>query len=182
MNSYDSILTKISMLQKRASSLRENEKRHVIAEMRKLVGIYEIQPAELFSNAKAPSAKASIAGKALSLSGKLSAKRVLPPKYRDPATGKTWNGHGKRPFWLPVDNREAFLIDAQSEGAGSGVKPKRGAPAKAKPATAKAAAKPRLTAKAKGAAPQKRGAKRGPRKAASPKVDAASPATTSGNA
>lgn len=24
----------------------------------------------------------------------------LPPKYRDPATGKTWSGRGRTPLWI----------------------------------------------------------------------------------
>ena len=36
-------------------------------------------------------------------SGKGRAKKVkgaLPPKYRDPQTGKTWSGRGRPPFWM----------------------------------------------------------------------------------
>ncbi|HSA48440.1 MAG TPA: H-NS histone family protein [Candidatus Competibacteraceae bacterium] len=32
------------------------------------------------------------------------------PKYRDPATGKTWSGKGKRPQWFDADRAEDFLI------------------------------------------------------------------------
>ncbi len=31
------------------------------------------------------------------------------PKYRDPATGKTWSGRGRQPAWLGTDPA-AFLI------------------------------------------------------------------------
>ncbi|RQM53618.1 H-NS histone family protein [Burkholderia vietnamiensis] len=31
------------------------------------------------------------------------------PKYRDPATGKTWSGRGRQPAWLGNDPA-AFLI------------------------------------------------------------------------
>lgn len=34
------------------------------------------------------------------------------PKYRDPATGKTWSGRGKRPNWFDADRADAFLIKA----------------------------------------------------------------------
>ncbi|MBY4898715.1 H-NS family nucleoid-associated regulatory protein [Cupriavidus sp. AU9028] len=33
----------------------------------------------------------------------------LPPKYRDPRTGKTWSGRGRAPAWLGK-NRDRFLI------------------------------------------------------------------------
>ncbi len=32
-------------------------------------------------------------------------KRKLPPKFRDPATGKTWSGKGKRPHWVRESHR-----------------------------------------------------------------------------
>jgi len=33
-------------------------------------------------------------------------------KYRDPDTGKTWSGKGKRPRWFAVDRADDFLITA----------------------------------------------------------------------
>ncbi len=33
-------------------------------------------------------------------SPKKAKKQPSPPKYRDPASGKTWTGHGKRPGWF----------------------------------------------------------------------------------
>ncbi len=32
------------------------------------------------------------------------------PKYRDPATGKTWSGRGKRPNWFDSERADDFLI------------------------------------------------------------------------
>jgi len=34
----------------------------------------------------------------------------MPPKYRDPATGKTWSGQGKAPLWIANQDRSRFLI------------------------------------------------------------------------
>jgi len=36
-------------------------------------------------------------------------KADLPPKYRDPASGKTWSGRGREPLWL-AGRRDEFLI------------------------------------------------------------------------
>ena len=41
------------------------------------------------------------------------AKAVSVPKYRDPATGKTWSGKGKRPRWFT--NGQAELIENQDD-------------------------------------------------------------------
>jgi DNA-binding protein H-NS len=56
-------------------------------------------------------------------SGKGPAKPVKssrPAKYRDPASGETWSGMGKRPFWLrdaedAGRSRDEFLIVAAHE-------------------------------------------------------------------
>jgi DNA-binding protein H-NS len=138
MDSYQSLLDRISVLQKKASALRETEKKRVVSEIRKLIDQYDVQPAELFSDAKPrpgrpPSAAASVsaapstggrgrgkpgrpANSAKPAKSAKPSKLSKPPKYQDPVTGKTWNGHGKTPFWLVnVSDRTAFLIDAQAE-------------------------------------------------------------------
>jgi DNA-binding protein H-NS len=37
------------------------------------------------------------------------AKGHKPPKYRDPATGRTWSGYGHEPHWL-AGHRDEYLI------------------------------------------------------------------------
>ena len=37
------------------------------------------------------------------------AKSTVPPKYRDPSTGKTWSGRGRAPLWIG-QNAAKFLI------------------------------------------------------------------------
>lgn len=40
-------------------------------------------------------------------------KNAGVPKYRDPATGKTWTGNGKPPAWIAgAADRSAFLIES----------------------------------------------------------------------
>jgi DNA-binding protein H-NS len=34
----------------------------------------------------------------------------VAPKYKDPATGKTWTGRGRAPAWLGGRNKDDFLI------------------------------------------------------------------------
>ncbi|MDR1661916.1 MAG: H-NS histone family protein [Azoarcus sp.] len=182
MASYQSLLDKISALQKKASSLRDNEKRRVIAEMRKLIELYDMQPAELFSNARPSAAgKSSVAGKSSAVGkpvvadkptrGKR-AKRVLFPKYRDPATGKTWNGHGKRPFWL-VGDRDAYLIDKQADAGDLAAKPKRQTRAKTGSAAGRKSSVDKVIADVKRG---RKGAK-SPKRQTSVKADAPPPET-----
>jgi DNA-binding protein H-NS len=133
MDKYQSILDKISVLQKKASALQDTEKNRAIAKIRKLIELHNIQSAELFSGAKLVIDK-PVTRKPVTARG----KKVLPPKYRDPATGKTWNGHGKPPLWLAgVSDRERFLIAAQSEVTSDTVNPVKKVRGKAKRPTTK---------------------------------------------
>lgn len=36
--------------------------------------------------------------------------RKLEPKYRDPETGKTWAGRGRKPSWMGDKDKEAYKI------------------------------------------------------------------------
>ncbi|MDR0379781.1 MAG: H-NS histone family protein [Candidatus Accumulibacter sp.] len=137
MKSYQSLLdeisNEISMLQKKVSLLQENEKKRAV-EMRKLIELYDVQSAEPSSNTKpstvgrkpATDKKSSAAAKPVA---NKRAKRVLYPKYRDPETGKTWNGHGKRPFWL-IGDRDKYLIDKSAGSDDDAVKAKKKAQTK----------------------------------------------------
>jgi DNA-binding protein H-NS len=141
---------KISVLQKKASTLREAEKKRVIAEIRRLIDQYDVQPSEVFSDAKPRVGRpASRSTSSISVSAKgKQVRQSKPPKYRDPATGKTWNGHGKTPLWLVgVGDRTAYLIDAQAEIASDVAMPKKRGP-KAKSAGRKPG--PKGTAKRPG--------------------------------
>ncbi len=76
-------------LKAEAEQVRITEVRDVIAKIKHAIAAYGLTPDDLFggkAKAKKPRAKAS--------------KPHSPAKYRDPATGKTWTGHGKRPGWF----------------------------------------------------------------------------------
>ncbi len=129
MDSYQSMLEKISVLQKKASALRENEKKRAVGEIRKLIELYDIQPEELFSHNDRSSVKTS---PAVRKSTRVKKNVARAPKYRDPATGKTWIGLGKRPRWL-IGDKENYLISAQEGTSESVAKPKKAGSVKAAP-------------------------------------------------
>ena len=166
MESYQSMLEKISVLQRKASALRENEKKRAVGEIRKLIELYDIQPEELFLHNDRNSAISSpIIRK--STRSKKSTARV--PKYRDPVSGKTWIGLGKRPKWL-VGDKEAYLITAQDGVSESAAKVKKAASTKAEPALRR---KTKATAKAKDKSASNGTARRGrPQKKAAPELPA----------
>jgi DNA-binding protein H-NS len=138
--------------------MRDAEKKGVVAELRKLIGHYDIQAAELFSDVKP-----STAARPAPARGKEKARKgILPPKYQDPVSGRTWSGHGKRPLWI-VGDKEKYLIGASSSAAKASVaKPKKNAPGgadwKSRVAklteAAKATKKPNYTGKKRGRKPK----------------------------
>ncbi len=90
-------------------------------------------------------------------------KLVLTPKYREPATGKTWNGHGKRPGWI---------VAAQKKGKLDELSIDKPALAKASP-QARTAVKPAVKKTQKKAAPVAKPAAPAPkRRTAAPKASA----------
>lgn len=41
-----------------------------------------------------------------------------PPRYRNPATGETWSGFGRRPAWIKTyAERDDYLIEDQQQAA-----------------------------------------------------------------
>ncbi|MFT3666661.1 H-NS family nucleoid-associated regulatory protein [Piscinibacter sp.] len=133
MTTYQSVRAQIAKLEKQAESLKRQELKNVIAQVREMVAQYELTAADLGlgGGRGARGAKARGVKKTRRASA-----GVGVAKYRDPATGQTWTGHGRPPAWIvSAKNRDAFLID----GA---------APAKKKPAAKKAGAKKAVAKKA----------------------------------
>ncbi|OGA97403.1 MAG: hypothetical protein A3E79_11610 [Burkholderiales bacterium RIFCSPHIGHO2_12_FULL_61_11] len=95
---------KVSALRKKLEEERRGERIQAIAAARELIKAHGLSAAELGFSGKAPGKRAS------------SDKRtVVPPKYQDPVSGKTWTGRGKSPNWLAAQvaagrSRQDFLI------------------------------------------------------------------------
>lgn len=68
-------------------------------------------------------------------------KTVRPPKYRDPATGNTWTGLGKRPQWISTQLEKGARLDSFLIGAppAPSAQPKK--PVQKRPAVKNASAK-----------------------------------------
>lgn len=136
MTTYQSVRAQIAKLEKQAESLRRNELKNVIAKVREVIAQYGLTAADLGLGGARGGTKQRGAKKARRASA-----GVGVAKYRDPATGQTWTGHGRPPAWIvAAKDREAFLIDG---AAPAKKKPaaKKSAAAKKKPAAKKAAAK-----------------------------------------
>lgn len=98
MESLEQLLEKQKDLNSKIAALRSQQKKEALAEIVSIVEKYEFTPEEVVA----------VLGKRHSTSRRKGS--VVPPKYRDPATGATWTGRGKPPAWIAGKDREGFLI------------------------------------------------------------------------
>ena len=78
----------IRKLEQEAEQARRSELRQVVAELRKKIREYGITPDQLFG----PDLSALV-------------------HFRDPETGKTWNGLGRPPNWIRGKDRDRFRVN-----------------------------------------------------------------------
>jgi DNA-binding protein H-NS len=92
---YADIQKEIAALQKSAEALRHKEVAGVIERIRTAIQTYGLSAADLGFGSK-PAAPLKPA------KGRRGAKKktVSAAMYRDPDSGKTWSGHGRRPGWF----------------------------------------------------------------------------------
>lgn len=86
MASYQEILRQIESLQQQAEEVRKQELASAIAEIKRIMSEFGITPADLGFGRQAGKTKGKGA--------------ALAAKYRDPVSGKTWSGRGRRPAWV----------------------------------------------------------------------------------
>ncbi len=129
MKTYQAVRAQIAKLEKEAETLRRQELKNVIAQVREVVAQYGLTAADL----------GLAGGRGAARAGKARRAGAGVAKYRDPNSGQTWTGRGRPPAWIAdAKDRDAFLIDAPAAAP----KPRaaKAAPAK-KRATKKVAAK-----------------------------------------
>lgn len=88
--SYAELREQIAALETQAEHIRIQEIGEVVARIQEAIKVYQLTPDDLFPAgrvAKEKRIKKDDAGKSA-------------PKYRDPVSGKTWTGNGKRPRWF----------------------------------------------------------------------------------
>ena len=99
MPTYAELQQQIATLQQQAQAARKAEIASVVADIKSKMQEYGITVADLSSGARGSRAKGA----------------TVAAKYRDPETGDTWTGRGKRPRWLQARinagrTLESFLI------------------------------------------------------------------------
>jgi len=133
MSTYRQLKQQIAELEKKANLAMKEEARKVIQTIKQQIAEFGLTAADLGLEIARRAGARTAKGK----------KLVLTPKYREPSTGKTWNGHGKRPGWI---------VAAQKKGKLEELAIAKPAPAKASP-QAKAAVKPAVKKTQKKVAP-----------------------------
>jgi len=86
-DSYRQLKARINDLQTQAESVRRDELRVLLVQMRRDIREYGITPEQLFG----PDLSDLV-------------------KYRDPESGKAWNGLGRPPNWIRGKDRERFRV------------------------------------------------------------------------
>lgn len=87
MQSYKELQDQIAELQRKAEEVRKQEIASVIAEIKSKMADFGITLSDLGAPGK----------------GRKGGKKPAAPgtyKYRNPATGETWTGRGRKPQWL----------------------------------------------------------------------------------
>jgi DNA-binding protein H-NS len=89
------IRKQIDTLKRQAEQIRKAEVADVIARIKEAIRFYELTAKDLgLAGVSSSSAKPA---KARRVAGKRGVGRA---KYADPATGRTWTGHGRKPQWF----------------------------------------------------------------------------------
>jgi len=162
MATLANIEKQIAKLMKEKEALLRIEAEAAVRQARELIEKFGLTAVDVGLGKKTRAAKAGVVATA-----KRAAKAVAAPKYRDPATGKTWTGRGKPPNWIAgAKDRGQFLI-ADEGIAATSTATSKAAKVPAKKSTQKAAAAPKggprkeaVAAPATGAALGKASAKR----------------------
>ena len=95
MASYQELMAQIEGLKRQAEDARKQEMAGAIAEIKRIMAQYGIDPSDLFP---ARGGKAKRAGSGI-------------VKYRDPVSGKGWSGRGRRPGWVAALEAQGKSIE-----------------------------------------------------------------------
>lgn len=102
MATYKQLMAQKEALEAQLAEVRATEVAGVIEKIRSLMAEFGLTPEDIEGKRRRGRPAGSGAAKAAT-------KEPLPPKYRDPKTGKTWSGRGRTPAWLGR-NPNRFLI------------------------------------------------------------------------
>jgi DNA-binding protein H-NS len=97
MSQYHELLSQIAHLNQQAEAIRRQEIGGIVTEIRQLMAQYQLTAADLGFFSETPRMK--------------STRAPVPPKYRDPMSGKTWSGRGLAPKWVAALAEQGKTLD-----------------------------------------------------------------------
>ena len=106
MSKYHELRQQAEALMREAEEARKHELAAVIAEVKSMIAEYGLSAADL-----------GFGGRANAVSRARDGRGTAAPKYRDPVSGSTWSGRGRKPRWLEDaikagHSADRFLIGA----------------------------------------------------------------------
>lgn len=96
----DTLIQEKAKLDAQIHAIREETRSSALAEIKETIAAFELTAVELGFGIRAHTRK-QVSDKQRS---------AVAPKYRDPASGKTWSGRGKPPLWIAGQDRGGFAI------------------------------------------------------------------------
>lgn len=97
MNHLDDLLKQKAAIDEQIAELRTTQRAAAINEALVLIRQFDLTARDLFAHTETTKTR-----------------KVLPAKYRDPVSGKTWSGKGRAPKWINGGDRSAFVIEARA--------------------------------------------------------------------
>ena len=91
------LLDQKAALEQKISELRASEMASAISKIHELIEEFGLTQEDIFTRTSSAKARKTSTAK-------------VPPKYRDPVSGKTWSGRGLAPKWLAGRDKSEFLI------------------------------------------------------------------------
>lgn len=104
MATYKQLMTEKAALEAKLLEVRAEEISGVVERIRSLMADYELTVDDI-----AP--KRGRGRPSKNAASRPNVRAALPPKYRDPKTGKTWSGRGRAPGWLGKNSKRFLIAD-----------------------------------------------------------------------
>ena len=104
MSRYDELLAQKAEIEAELERLHETARTDAIEHIKQLVSKFGIKDTEVFDR---PSRTRIV----------VQDVEALKPKYRNPDTGETWAGRGRRPLWMSLRPEHELLIGAPTQNA-----------------------------------------------------------------
>ena len=105
MSRYDELLAQKAAIEAELERLHETARTDAIEHIKQLVSKFSITDVEVFGRP------------VRSVRAVVQDPDALKPKYRNPDTGETWAGRGRRPVWMSLRPEHELLIDAPTQNA-----------------------------------------------------------------